>query len=248
MPTVQLTITELPGYEGHTAPAVAPSFFGLKINQDTLDTKQVTIEDVIDLMGLTELKYVVGFDTKLSESAKPHYHIHWLDTRTLEALRKHKGRNLKAYGKDCKLYPAKNIEGTKHRCDEYVWFGYACKESKILTSVGIDHERLTIEAAIQNKVKCDKLKYEDIKAFKKAQQQSFEEELFDILTDKYPAIQYDHVHGFKWWAQTVYSHSMFDKDRHLTKTPLEILVWKFLLKTKRADPNEYIHYLFPHSS
>ena len=248
MPTVQLTITELPGYEGHTAPAVAPSFFGLKINQHTLEDKQVSIEEVIDLLGITERPYVVGFDTKLSESAKPHYHIHWTDNRSFAALQKHKGRNLKAYGKDCKLYPAKNIEGTKHRYDEYVWFGYACKESTAFTSSGIDQDRLKIEAAIQNKVKVDKLQYEDIKAFKKAQQQSFEDKLFETLNDKYPAIEYDHSHGFRWWADKVYSHSMFEYDRHLTKTPLEILLWKFLLKTKRAETEQYIEYLFPHTN
>ena len=174
MPTIQLSITEL----GIPMPASAPRMlYGLKINEHTLTEKEVSIEDIIDLLGITECTYVVGFDTKLSESAKPHYHIHWSDTRSLEALRKHKGRVMKAYGKDCKLYPAKKIEGS----DFYVWYGYAVKEEIKITSHDIDMTRLKIEAEVQAKIKKDKLRYEDKKEFKKAQQQCFEDKLFDLL-------------------------------------------------------------------
>ncbi|WP_445772319.1 hypothetical protein, partial [Rheinheimera sp.] len=153
-------------------PESAPKMlYGLKINEHTLEEKSQTIENIIDLLGIQLCTYVVGYDTKLSESAKPHYHFHWTDTRSLEALRKHKGRVMKAYGKDCKLYPAKKVEGS----DFYVWYGYAVKEELILASHDIDRDRLAVEAAVQAKIKKDKLKYEDKKEFKKAQQQSFED-------------------------------------------------------------------------
>ena len=241
MPTVQLTITEL---DIPYVPTSSPKMlYGLKINEHTLEDKHVSIENVIDYLGITELTYVVGFDTKLSESAKPHYHIHWADTRTLEALRKHKGRTLKAYGTDCKLYPAKKIEGS----DFYVWYGYAVKEEIKITSHDIDINRLKIEAAIQNKIKKDKLKYEDKKAFKKAQQQTYEDQLYELLDQHYEDVVYDYngTHSFIWWADKIYSFTLQHFDRHLTKSPLEIYTWKYLLKRKKADTGIYIQWCFP---
>lgn len=235
MPLVQLSITEL----GIPCPASAPRMlYGLKINEHTLEEKCVSIEQIVNLMGITDCTYVVGFDTKLSESAKPHYHIHWLDTRGLEALRKHKGRVMKEYGKETKLYPAKKIEGS----DYYVWLGYAVKEEIKFTSHDVDLDRLRIEAQVQAKIKKDKLKYEDKKEFKKMQQQCFEDKLYDLL-DKHYEPKADLP--FKWWADKVFSFSLYQLDRFLTKTPLEIYTWKYLMKRKIMQTEDYMNWCFP---
>lgn len=239
MPTIQLSITEL----DIPCPASAPRMlYGLKINEHTLGEKCMTIEEILNIMSITDCPYVVGFDTKLSESAKPHYHIHWSDTRSLEALRKHKGRVMKAYGKDTKLYPAKKIEGS----DFYVWYGYAVKEAIVMTSHDIDIERLKIEAQVQAKIKKDKLKYEDKKEFKKAQQQSFEDKLYELLDTHYGG-EDAQPHDFRWWADKVFSFGLYNLERFLTKTPLEIITWKYLLKRKIFPTESYMNWCFPHS-
>jgi len=225
-------------------PESAPKMlYGLKINEHTLEEKSQTIENIIDLLGIQSCTYVVGYDTKLSESAKPHYHFHWTDTRSLEALRKHKGRVMKAYGKDCKLYPAKKVEGS----DFYVWYGYAVKEELILASHDIDKDRLAVEAAVQAKIKKDKLKYEDKKEFKKAQQQSFEDKLFALIDEQYLDHQGPDRGSWVWWADKVFSFALYNLERHLTKTPLEIYTWKYLLKRKIFKTENYIAWCFPHS-
>lgn len=231
MAVVQLTLESL-GIQDCTPKML----YGLKINQHVLDDKGVSIYEIIDMMGITTCTYVVGFDTKLSESAKPHYHIHWSDSRSLEALRKHKGRCMKAYGKDTKLYPAKKIEGS----DFYVWYGYAVKEEFVVGSSDIDLDRLKVEAQVQAKIKKDKLKYEDKKEFKKAQQQSFEDKLYALMDEHYSGTTCYMQPELWWWADKMYSFALYNLERHLTRTPLEIYTWKYLLSRKIINTEVYV--------
>lgn len=224
-------------------PESAPKMlYGLKINEHTLEEKCVNVEDLINMLGITDCTYAVGFDTKLSVSAKPHYHIHWSDTRSLEALRKHKGRVMKAYGKDCKLYPAKKLEGS----DFYVWYGYAVKEEFKLCSHDIDLPRLKVEAAVQAKVKQDKIKYEKKKEITRTQAADFVDKLYEILDTHYGA-EDAQPQDWLWWADKVFSHSYYELDKFLTKTPLEITTWKYLLKRKLFKTEQYLQWCFPHS-
>ena len=73
--------------------ATKPLLMGLKVNQSTLVEKNVTIEEVANLLNLTE-KYVIGLDKDLSDTQQPHYHIHFRYNGKLDAIQKLKQRNL----------------------------------------------------------------------------------------------------------------------------------------------------------
>lgn len=227
MPTHQLTleITE-------SAPKM---LYGLKINKDVLQDRDEPIENIINLLGISETTYVVGLDEELSETNRAHYHIHFLDSRNYEALRKHKGRNMRGYGTSTKLYQAKKIEGS----DFYVWYGYACKEQIIMTSHDVDIQRLKEAAAVQAEAKKHTLKYESKKAFKEAQKQEFIDKLFKEMQ-----IYKGNENGsYLWWATKIYEVAFFQLGKHLTKTPLEIYTWQFLIKHNIATASNYINYI-----
>ncbi|WP_445772321.1 hypothetical protein, partial [Rheinheimera sp.] len=97
------------------------------------------------------------------------------------------------------------------------------------------------------KIKKDKLKYEDKKEFKKAQQQSFEDKLFALIDEHYLEHQGPDRGSWVWWADKVFSFALYNLERHLTKTPLEIYTWKYLLKRKIFKTENYIAWCFPHS-
>lgn len=146
---------------------------GLKINKSTLEEKNVTIEEVANLLLLTE-KYVIGYDVNLSETQQPHYHIHFTYHGNLEAIQKLKQRKLKEYGKTTKLYQAKD----KKDSNPYSWYGYAVKENMIFASSDIDKGMLDIEAHTQYEFKKSQINYGKKIEEKKIKKISTEEKVF----------------------------------------------------------------------
>lgn len=65
--------------------AIAYKYYGIKVNQEVLDMKNKTINDVVQLLGIKD-GFVIGKDEELSATGKPHYHVHFRDERTLDAL------------------------------------------------------------------------------------------------------------------------------------------------------------------
>jgi len=157
--------------------AIAYKYYGLKVNQEVLDIKKKTIQDVVELLGL-ETGYVIGRDDELSATGKAHYHIHFRDERTLDALQKHKQRVMPEWGRATKLYPPKD------RVDNIMcWYGYATKEQEIYVSPDIDRDALKLEQHTQAEFKRSQLNYGKAQQEKKEAKKDLETTIFNELDD-----------------------------------------------------------------
>lgn len=210
---------------------VSPSILmGLKVNESTLVEKKVTIEEVANLLGLTE-NYVIGYDVSLSESQQPHYHIHFRYYGKLEAIQKHKQRKLKDYGKSTKLYQAKD----KEESNPYTWFGYAIKENKVFTSPDLDSHQLDLQQHTQREYKKSQLKQGKKIEDKKKVKRTFEEKLFE-QTDKF----YIKGYGFIDTAKHISRISLDELENFLTISRVEYYTWKYLLTRKHITHLQYL--------
>ena len=182
--TKQTTLTEPADRK-----AIAYRYYGIKINQETLTFKNTTIDAVVELLGLKE--YVIGKDEALSATGKPHYHIHFKDDRTLDALQKYKQRVMPDWGERPSYIP-------KDRVDNIMcWYGYACKENLIHATASIDAVVLAQEAHTQHAYKQSQLNYGKQKEEKKNQKKDLETTIFSQIDDL-PLTRKDFVEVAEW--------------------------------------------------
>jgi len=219
---IYVNLTEIP----------KPILVGLKVNKETLDSKGKSINDVANIMRLTE-KFVIGYDETLSLKSRPHYHIHWLYEGKFETLQKFKQRNLKDWGTSTKLYQAKD----KEESDPYCWYGYAVKENEIYVSPDIDKVALDINAHTQHAFKRSKLDYGNKIEIKKGKKQTTEEKLF-IDLDEYikESGRTSSVDVMARIAKT----SLEEYDQMLSIQRLRYLMYKYLLKRKLIQYSLYV--------
>lgn len=207
-----------------------PLLMGLKVNESTLVEKNVTIEEVANLLNLTE-KYVIGYDVSLSETQKPHYHIHFRYNGKLDAIQKLKQRKLKDYGKTTKLYQAKD----KKESNPYSWYGYAIKENLKYASPDLDSEQLKIEQHIQREYKKSQIKYGQKCEEKKKVKQTYEQKLFEE-TDRIYVTGF----SFKDTAKHLSRISLDKLETFLTISRVEYYTWKYLLLRKHITHDIYV--------
>jgi len=213
--------------------AVAYKYYGLKVNQDVLDLKQKTIQEVAELLELKD-NYVIGKDVALSSDQKEHYHIHFKDERTLEALQKYKQKVMPEWGRTTKLYPPKD------RVDNIMcWYGYAVKENLIYASPSIDPQLLKLEQHTQAEFKKSQLNWGKQQEQKKQVKKDLETTIYEQL-DKLP-LNYDFFNVAKWVTRFYY-----EEVKSLPiRSQIEKLVWKYLIDRKHKDYEDYIIYQFP---
>jgi hypothetical protein len=217
---VELEITEIS----------PPTLMGLKINKSTLVEKKVTIEEVANLLRITE-KYVIGYDETFSESGNPHYHIHFIYNGKADTIQHYKRRVLKAYGTSTKMYQAKD----KKESNPYTWLGYATKENRIFVSQDLDPQQLALEEHTQLEFKKSKLKYGKKIEDKKKVKLTFEEKLFQ-QADKI----YIKGFGFIDIAKHISRISLEELESFLTISRVEYYTWKYLLTRKHITHLQYL--------
>jgi len=210
--------------------------FGLKINVSTLHEKEWTIKQVIEALGIDKLEYVIGYDHQLAKEQQPHYHIHWTDSRSLDALQKAKQRALNNWGRTTKLYAAKSIPDG----DAYCWYGYACKEKVIETASSIDMEKLNTNAHTQKAFKQSQLNYAANQAEKDLKKQTLEEQVFEKVQK---AIQ-NLDPTFHKIAIEVSRAYMTITDEPIRKSNLEMYTTKYLIKHGIWTHEDLIAYYF----
>ena len=198
--------------------AIAYKYYGLKINEEVLIVKDKTILEVIVLLGIEDGEYVIGRDEALSADTKPHYHIHFKDERTLDALQKHKQRVMPEWGRTTKLYPPKD------RVDNIMcWYGYAVKEQLIFASDTVDKVILAQEAHTQAAYKQSQLNYGKQQEEKKVARQDLQTLIFTQL-DNIPL-----KHEF--YEVAVWFHKFFRLEtKHVPiRSQIEKYVWDYLI-------------------
>jgi len=207
-----------------------PILMGLKVNKSTLDDKKVTIEEVANLLHLTD-HYVIGFDNSLSETQQPHYHIHFSYYGKLDAIQKLKQRKLKDYGKTTKLYQAKD----KKDSNPYTWYGYAVKENQIFMSEDLNKTALDIEAHTQYHFKKAQLNYGKKIQDKKDKKLSTEDKVFAQL-DEYTKER----RTFRDLMSKLASIYLKEFKQMLSIQRIEYLAWKYLLVNDRISFETYV--------
>lgn len=212
------------------------SRFGLKVNVSTLSDKGWTIYQVVEALGIDKLEYVIGYDHQLAKEQQPHYHIHWTDSRSLDALQKAKQRALNNWGRTTKLYTAKKIP----HGDVYCWYGYACKEKVIKMSDAIDKEKLNTNAEVQKAFKKSQLNYAADKAEKELKKQTLEEQVFEKV--KYALENCDP--SFSKIAIEMSRAYMTITDEPIRKSNLEMYTTKYLIKHGVWTHEDLIAYYF----
>ena len=223
----QTTITEISDRK-----AIAYRYYGLKINEDTLTAKNQTILEVTNLLGLKE--YVIGRDEALSANQKPHYHIHFRDDRTLDALQKYKQRVMPEWGRTTKLYPPKD------RVDNIMcWYGYACKEKLIHATDTIDKVLLAQEAHTQHAFKQSQLNYGKQKEEKKSEKKDLETTIFSQIDD----LQLQQ-HPFITVAEWVDKYYFTETKKCATRSQLENYTWTYLMSRGYETHRNRVLYLF----
>ena len=209
------------------------SYFGLKVNMDTLKEKEWTITEVADALGISKLEHVIGYDHQLAEQQKPHYHIHWTDTRSLDALQKAKQKAMPQWGRTTKLYAAKDLHG-----DVYCWYGYAVKEQEIFKSETIQQVLLDQHAHTQAVIKRSRLNYAKDQASKKDEKRTLEEQIFDavkiIPTEP----------SFYRIAIEICKQYLILTGEPIRKSSLEHMTIKFLLKNLIWTSEDVINHYF----
>lgn len=207
---------------------------GLKVNVSTLTDKKVTIDDVRNMLNISD-HYVIGLDTEGIKGV-PHYHIHFQYLGKYDAIQKLKCRKLKDYGKSTKLYQAKD----KKDSDPYAWYGYAVKEKTISVSSDVDATPLNIHAHTQNEYKKSQRKYGEKIETKKTEKVNFEESIFDEIvylksqgTDTYPR-------RFEHYATMVSQIAWKQHKRILLPNRVEYYTWKYLLTHNIVTHSVYV--------
>lgn len=204
---------------------------GFKVNVSTLEAKNVTIEEVRNLLEITE-HYVIGLDTMYSINEVPHYHIHFYSDRSFLAMQQVKKRKLKGYGTSTKIYnPKKDVKVS----DPYCWYGYAVKEQFISKSLDVDEIQMNINAHTQLEFKKSKLKYGKKMEDKKEVKKTYEQKLFE-LTDKF----YLKGSQFIDTAKHISRISMEELESFLTISRVEYYTWKYLLTRKHITHLQYL--------
>lgn len=216
--------------------AIAYKYYGLKVNQEVLDIKQKTIHDVVELLQIKD-SYVIGRDEELSATAKPHYHIHFRDERTLDALQKYKQRVMPEWGRTTKLYPPKD------RVDNIMcWYGYATKEQEVFVSPEIDKEQLRLEQHTQAEFKKSQLNFGKQKQEKKEAKKDLETSIYNELDDL--PIEKD----FRSVALHVIIAFRKITEHLPIKTQFERITWKYLIDRKYATEQDYLLWNYGHKA
>lgn len=215
--------------------------FGIKINKCVLEEKQWTIENVAQCLGLEGKEYVIGLDVYMSRDKVPHYHIHWVDTRSYEALRSVKKRAMEGWGYTTKIYQAKKMpDGNK-----YCWFAYAIKENELYVSPLIsDRVQLDKHIHTQRIVKQSQLNYLANQDDKKAKAATLEEKCFAAVkeylnkNDIEPCLQ----------SVAVQMHRTYrlETGNPMTKNQLLHYSYKYLLDNKIWSDDDYVQMLLIH--
>lgn len=220
---IYVNLTEIP----------KPLLMGLKVNKETLVAKNKSINDVANIMRLSE-KFVIGYDENLSLKSKPHYHIHFMYEGSLGAIQKFKQRNLKDWGTSTKLYEAKD----KKESDPYCWYGYAVKENLIYASQDIDMVALNINAHTQHAFKRSKLEYGNKVETKKVVKSTTEDKIYLDL-DGY--IKENGRTSFREIMARMAKTSLEEFKQMLSIQRLEYLMYKYLLLRKKIHYSQYIN-------
>jgi len=208
--------------------AIAYKYYGIKVNQEVLDIKQKTIQDVVELLGIKD-GYVIGKDEELSATGKTHYHIHFRDERTLDALQKYKQRVMPEWGRTTKLYPPKD------RVDNIMcWYGYATKEKEIFVSPEIDRELLKLEQHTQAEFKKSQINFGKAKQEKKEAKKDLETSIFIELDDlpiqkEYRFVALHVIRIFRQITETLPIRSQFER-----------ISWKYLMDRKFKTDEDYL--------
>lgn len=211
-----------------------PILMGLKVNKSTLVEKKVTIEEVANLLGLTD-HYVIGYDENMSETQQPHYHIHFSYYGKFEAIKKFKQRKMKDYGTSTKLYQAKD----KKESNPYSWYGYAVKENLIFMSPDLNKTALDIESHTMYEFKKAQLKYGKKLQDKKDKKLSTEQQVFLDLQE--------FTKQKTWFLDLMSKLAEIYLTKHnqmLSIQRIEYLAYKFLLLTERISYNSYVQRKF----
>lgn len=216
--------------------AIAFKYYGLKINEDVLKEKKKTIIEVVADFGMTS--YVVGRDQTLAEKGKPHYHIHFKDERTLEALQKHKQKVMPAWGHATKLYAPKAKVG-----DWLAWCGYAVKEQQVAKTDDIDQTLLAQEARVQQEFKKSQLKYGQQKEEKKMKEKDLKTTIYDRLDlECGHTIDLDgHIHTKFYNLCIAYTGVYFEIQQKLPNpSHTKYDVWNYMILRKYATFADYV--------
>jgi len=214
--------------------AIAYKYYGLKINEEVLKIKDKTILEVVCLLGIEDGEYVIGRDDALSVDAKPHYHIHFKDARTLDALQKHKQRVMPEWGRTTKLYPPKD------RVDNIMcWYGYAVKEQLIYASETVDKVILAQEAHTQAAYKKSQMNYGKQQQEKKQAKMDLQTTIFTQL-DNLP-IPMEFYEVAVWVSIYFYEEVKCPP----IKSQIEKYTWTYLLERGFKSHQQYISWQFP---
>jgi len=225
METVDLVIEELP----------QTWLYGIKIPEFVLDEKKLVIDDVRKLLKL-EKSYVIGYDTKFMKSREnPHYHIHFADSRNIEALRKWKMKAMHLWGKAVKLYQAK----TKKISDPNAWYGYAVKELNFFTSPDLDYDKIHNQSIIQLAFKQSKLDWMKKKDEKEEEKTGLKQRLFSFLAETPGLDDFRSLVG-------PFQRAYFEEVKKLPcKSIIESYIWEYLISSGLKTYEERGEFLFP---
>jgi len=210
--------------------------YGIKIPQFVLDEKKLVIDDVRKLLKL-QSAYVIGYDTKFMKSREnPHYHIHFSDSRNIEALRKWKMKVMPLWGKTVKLYQAKN----KKISDHNAWYGYAVKELNFYTSPDLDYDKIQNQAIIQLAFKQSKLDWMKKKEDTEEEKKGLKERIFSNLETNF------------WFCKDFrsllpqFQKIYFDEVKKLPcKSIIESYIWEYLISREFKTYEDRGEFLFP---
>lgn len=222
--------------------AIAYGYYGLKINENTLTEKKKTILEVLKDFGITTA-YVIGRDQALCSRAKPHYHIHFKDDRTIDALRKHKQKVMSKWGHTTKLYPPKAKIG-----DWMAWCGYAVKEQKIAISEDIDQTELTIQSRIQAEFKKSKMNWGQRKEEKKQEKKDLKTRIYDVLDAFRIESQPDEGtvrSSMKWYQMLAVPFCRayrLETEGVPNPNMIRNFIWTYMIKREIATDADYVNY------
>jgi len=234
---MELLVEELPVEE-----VIPPNLFGLKVNKSVLAEKGLTIYDVRDMLKI-ERFYVIGFDSKFMKKDEEHYHIHFADTRSLEAMRKHKQKNMPNWGKSTKLYMAKE----KQNSNPYSWFGYAVKELDFLHSKELNETMLHNEAIVQLAFKKSKLDWMQKKIDDREEKKELKDKVFDSIVEAFTTGEEQEYLGdrkFCHIAPLFVKYYRLHAGKLPVKSVIESGTWEFLLDKCHATEYDYCRHFF----
>lgn len=215
------------------------SYFGLKINVSVLKDKEWTIENVTQVLGINQKEHVIGLDTQLAKEQQPHYHVHWTDSRSLEALQKAKARAMPNWGRTTKLYAAKQ----KPHGDKYAWYGYAIKEKEVYSSPELDRSELDKNAHTQKEFKKSQLNYAVSQDEKESKKTTLEDKVFETVKkyfNEHPSMQPE----FKSVAIQIARIYYVETKEPIRKNNLQHMTYKYLISQNVWSIEDYVTVLF----